>query len=334
MARRQRQQCLRATILTLPLVLILLVLLLHRHALYLPPLQTEAHCVDRSIPRQVAEGLLTPHPPDSRVHALAGLWRNLTDTFHTNAPVPRRRLRPVFYPVEDSLKFTQLQADKILDITPRQALLTRQAHQRVLDTLPDYSTVSDHFNGRGIVILAGGRYVHVVTTTISILRLEHGCLLPIEIWLGNDRPPDPVWLDDMVRLGVSVRSIADYAPLGALADWFNPFRWVGNARPWSQYQWKVMALLFSSFQEVLFLDADCVPVRDSSALFETEAYQSSGAVIWPDYFESVAPSWLPHLVGVSDRPSDKWWHSRTAEAGEMLWDKRRHWKVGQVKPLR
>ena len=45
---------------------------------------------------------------------------------------------------------------------------------------------------------------------------------------------------------------------------------------------KAYAILHCPFEEVLLLDADIVPVRDPSFLFDSDEYQRSGSVLWPD----------------------------------------------------
>ena len=271
-------------------------------------------------------GSLDPDPDDAR--QLAELWSHLTTIFHAHPPSPRRLIRPIRDRPSnrDIDAYTIENADDALYLTSEQADRTQKAHHQVLAKLERLDAASPPWHGRGIVILAGGRYSHIATTTISILRLYHHSQLPVEVWIGNDGNENQDWIEEMRRLGVCVRWLADYAELGSFGDWYNPFRWL-DERPWSAYQWKVMALLFSSFEEVLFLDADSVPASDPEYLFESEEYKSSGAVIWPDLWQSISSSWLPYLVGLSDLPTNDMWHRQTAEAGQMMWNKRIHWKV-------
>ena len=283
----------------------------------------------KSCPIPIDESLAElgrPRPDPREVHLLSDLWHKLSTTFHDYPPSPRRILRPHIGRPSDINEFTIEEADHASGLTREHAKQTRKAHRHVLTKLLELEAVSPPWNGRGIVILAGGRYSHVASTTISILRLYHRSRLPVEIWMGNDGAEDDEWIEEMRRMGVSVRWLADYAPLGSVKDWWNPFRWL-DERPWSPYQWKIMALLFSSFEEVLFLDADSVPASDPEHLFDTQQYLSTGAIIWPDYGQTITSSWLPYLVGLSGSPSDVMWHRQTAEAGQMIWNKRKHWKV-------
>ncbi len=48
------------------------------------------------------------------------------------------------------------------------------------------------------------------------------------------------------------------------------------------YPIKVFAILLSSFLEVLWLDADNIPLIDPVFVFKLKGYRSTGAVLWPD----------------------------------------------------
>ncbi|KAF4127565.1 putative Mannosyltransferase [Phytophthora infestans] len=47
---------------------------------------------------------------------------------------------------------------------------------------------------------------------------------------------------------------------------------------------KIHAIYYSSFDRVLFLDSDNVPVRDPSFLFTSPEFVKSGAIFWPDFW--------------------------------------------------
>ena len=273
------------------------------------------------------ESLVLPAPSPHNSLQLAQLWQRLTDIYHAHPPTPHCIIRPILSGPSNINDFTLEQANAAFKLNPKQALRTRESQQRVLELLPDYSSFGTLFQGRGIVILAGGRFSSVATVSIAILRRSHGSSLPVEVWMPHDTEDDVLWIDDMRNLGVSIRYLSEYAPMGSLLDWVNPMAWAKKQRPWNPYQWKIMALLFSSFEEILFLDADSVPAVKSERIFETEAYHSTGAVIWPDYWPKVTSSVLPYLVGLSNSPSDLWWHKPTAESGQMLGNEKHHWQV-------
>ena len=66
----------------------------------------------------------------------------------------------------------------------------------------------------------------------------------------------------------------------------------------SYFLGKVIAATFSSFKEVLLLDADQIVLRDPTSLFDYPNYKETGALIWPDYW---GLSFDPSLISVLNR---------------------------------
>lgn len=83
---------------------------------------------------------------------------------------------------------------------------------------------------------------------------------------------------------------------------------------------KVASVLMSEFREVLFLDADNVPVSNVCRLFDAPEYRETGTMFWPDYWQ---PSPAPELLEVAETPTGL---NRTHESGQMLVDKERGWR--------
>jgi hypothetical protein len=86
------------------------------------------------------------------------------------------------------------------------------------------------------------------------------------------------------------------------------------------WQSKPYAILHSKFREVLFLDADNVPVVNPEFLFDTKQYRQTGAIFWPDY---PSTSEEPEVVWKScglERPG-----TTEFESGQIVVDKARCW---------
>eukprot|EP00042_Codosiga_hollandica_P048830 m.554113 g.554113 ORF g.554113 m.554113 type:complete len:461 (-) comp57747_c0_seq5:28-1410(-) len=106
---------------------------------------------------------------------------------------------------------------------------------------------------------------------------------------------------------------------------------------------KPIAIMLSTFEEVLWLDADNVPLLDPAALFAGETFRSEGVVLWQHYCStiSVAPSAyqmfsIPKPEPFLARPSedvlgflDKSCSNADLEIddGQMLWNKRLAWRA-------
>jgi Mannosyltransferase putative len=84
--------------------------------------------------------------------------------------------------------------------------------------------------------------------------------------------------------------------------------------------------VYSAFSEILLLDADNIPVRDPTFLFDSAPYSARGAIFWPDY--GAARPTLP--TGILSRTHPIWELARVPyrgdrefESGQICVDKRR-----------
>jgi alpha 1,2-mannosyltransferase len=94
----------------------------------------------------------------------------------------------------------------------------------------------------------------------------------------------------------------------------------------THYQLKSLAILLSSFEHVLYLDSDSIPLLNpESELFATEPYTSTGLVIWPDFWISTESPSFYTVVGLGKMPSDL--PEASSEAGQLLMNKRKHLKT-------
>ncbi len=113
---------------------------------------------------------------------------------------------------------------------------------------------------RGIVMTAGGKYVGIALTSLMLLR-RSGTSLPVQLFLDAADDYD-------VELCETV-----LPSLGATCHFLDQMWNLAPEMPkLGQYQFKVFAIIFSSFQEVLFLDADCWPIRKPDYLFTSEPF--------------------------------------------------------------
>jgi alpha 1,2-mannosyltransferase len=78
---------------------------------------------------------------------------------------------------------------------------------------------------------------------------------------------------------------------------------------------------FSSFEELILLDADAFPVRNPDNLLDLEPYKSDGLVMWPDFWVSTASHHYYDIAGSAVPPLD---FRRASESGIILYSKRLH----------
>jgi hypothetical protein len=165
------------------------------------------------------------------------------------------------------------------------------------------------FEGRGIVICAGGpRYFTCAWVLISVLRRVHRVALPIQVWhLGRGELSEEMrlLLEDMQVEVVDAEAVIARYPARISGGW-----------PLKPY-----AIMHSRFREVLYLDADTVPIVDPETLFAWDIYRDNGMLMWPDIVDLKAASPIWRAVGLEPRDCT------SVEAGLLAADKERAWPV-------
>lgn len=181
------------------------------------------------------------------------------------------------------------------------------ACQRFVDSL---TTSPNKWQGRGIVVCGGGvRYFTNAWVCINMLR-HLGCRLPVQLWHLGAKEMDATMARLMVPLGVEcvdASTVRREHPARILSGW--------ELKPYS--------ILHAPYREVLFLDADNVPVVDPTFLFDTPQFRKTGAIFWPDYTRGKdmksAPIW--RSCGLRQPNESEF------ESGQIVVDKARCWRA-------
>ena len=165
------------------------------------------------------------------------------------------------------------------------------------------------FEGRGIVICAGGeRYFMCAWVLVSILQNVHRTPLPIQVWHLGRRE-----MSEEMRLLLFERGIevVDAEIVAAR----HPARLAGG------WPLKPYAIAQSRFREVLYLDADTVPLAAPQLAFEWNEYRENGLLLWPDIVDikKTNPIWARLNLEPIDQGS--------IDSGILLADKARAWDV-------
>lgn len=161
-----------------------------------------------------------------------------------------------------------------------------------------------HPHSRGIVICGGGGYFPSAYVLVRMLR-RLGSTLPVELWL---RAPDEY--DERMSVALKDANIR-------IRDASKVLR---PRREISGWQLKPFAILHSDFSEVLYIDADNVPLCNPEYLFDSPQFQQTGALFWPDFghLSMDNPIWEICRIPFVDEPE--------FESGQILIDKVRCWK--------
>ena len=178
-----------------------------------------------------------------------------------------------------------------------------------ISTIPDYPDT--RFKGRGIVICGGGeKYLPSAWVCIHILR-ELNCVLPIELWQLFQGEVQPEVQRALAQINVRCVDASTVRQQ-------HPARFIGG------WELKPYAILHSRFEEVLYLDADNMPVLEPTFLFDAPQFARYGAVFWPDYGRLAPDRSIWRICGVEYRDEPEF------ESGQILLNKRRCWKALQL----
>lgn len=143
--------------------------------------------------------------------------------------------------------------------------------------------------GKGIVMAAGGRtHFTCAWITLKIIR-ELGCKLPIEVWHLGDQELDnrmKELLSEFDVYFVDAYDVFQRQPCRMLQGW--------ELKPYS--------CLFTNFREVLYLDADTIPLINPDILFDLPAYKKYGSCFWPDFCSWTFTPYQLEVLGISPRP--------------------------------
>jgi len=172
--------------------------------------------------------------------------------------------------------------------------------------------------GRGIVLSGGdGQLPYLMTSAKTIRKL--GCRLPIEVmYLGDE------------DLGDDARSELEALPGVITRD----MKQMVQDEGWGIKGWagKPFAILFSSFREVVFIDADAQFFVSPEVLFDDPGYVETGALFFRDrlMFPESKRKWLqqilPKPMSRKVRQSRFWTgeSGHMQESGVVVVDKWRH----------
>nr|CCA20051.1 conserved hypothetical protein [Albugo laibachii Nc14] len=176
---------------------------------------------------------------------------------------------------------------------------------------------------RGIAMIISPNRIHSAYASIKWLR-QTGCILPIELWY---RPTEFPFINSM-----KAESNASYPVIAVLIQYYDVFlrKIDPNAQAESSFA-KIYAVAYSTFKQLLLLDADNFAVSDPTRLFESDAFVKTGAIFWPDF-------WLPDRTMFFMNDHSLVWEMLNVEyvymfeqeSGQVLIDRERHTKALSV----
>lgn len=143
-------------------------------------------------------------------------------------------------------------------------------HQNILNALPENNP--SFYSGVGYVYLGGSIYTWLALISIQSLR-KSGSNLPIEIMIPDSKQYD-TQLCDHIMPRYNAKCVTFESVYGSVLKKFEI----------KGYQLKSFAILASSFEKILYLDSDMLPVVNPDAYFNSEIFSHYGLITWPDFW--------------------------------------------------
>ncbi|ODV64254.1 alpha-mannosyltransferase [Ascoidea rubescens DSM 1968] len=167
---------------------------------------------------------------------------------------------------------------KFLQLSKKQYNDLLQSHNNLVNNLPHKNLLKNKnfYKGNGIVFVGGDDFNWLNLLSIKFLR-NMGSNLPIEIFIPNltYSPNDLFFCENILpQYNAECILLSSYLNEKTLST----FSFKG-------YQYKSLALLFSSFENVLLLDSDNLPVKNPDYIFKNSIFKEKGLFIWPDYWK-------------------------------------------------
>lgn len=162
---------------------------------------------------------------------------------------------------------------------------------------------------QGFVSTGGGEYLPVLVISLRMLR-RTGTTLPVEVFLADHEEYEPYICNHVLpSLNATCVIMSDILES------------IPHSVDITRYQFKVFAMMFSSFEQILFLDADCFPIHNPEQLFTSEPFQKHGLITWPDFWASSASPLFYQIASQSVPPMTE---RASSETGELLLSKMTH----------
>ncbi|KAG9695590.1 nucleotide-diphospho-sugar transferase, partial [Aureobasidium melanogenum] len=201
---------------------------------------------------------------------------------------------------------TETPRPDLLNLTANDVATMRFAHSAYMQSAQHIS-LPYQTGALGIVSSAAGKYLPVFAISLRMLR-RTGSQLPVELFVDTEAELASHTCQTLLpSMNAHCLRLED-----RLGKW---------ARYLASFQVKVFAILASSFENVLFLDADAFVAKDPSHAFVQEPFSSTGLVTWPDLWASSASA---HLFEITGQPVPAMNALASTESGQLLVSKSSH----------
>lgn len=240
-------------------------------------------------------------------------WRQFKPILSAYEP---RCLSPERLGMAESIRFEEADPSyrpQLLEMAPEDVKIMKEAHSGFVKKIED-NPPKLHYEShtRGVVSTAGGSYFPVLVISLRMLR-RTGSEIPVEVFLADDSEYEG-YVCDVVLPSLNARCVVLSHILDSVSDGVQV----------EKYQFKLFAMLFSSFEEIFFLDADAFPLVKPETVFASEPFKSRHMITWPDFW---LPTPSPLFYEISSLPAPLKAQRQSSESGEIFLSKKTHLKT-------
>lgn len=183
--------------------------------------------------------------------------------------------------------------DACFHLNDEQINMMKRKHSEFVETISKWkfsdSDIDKLFpNDNGIVTVGGSKYSVISLTMLESLR-ETGSKLPIEVIIPpGDEGDDDYCNTVLPKLGAKCVYISKMLPPEVTKD-----------IEIKRYQNKIIGILLSSFKNVMYVDADCLPLKPLDGVFDAPAYEHNGLILWPDIWKRFTAPAFYQIANIS-----------------------------------
>ncbi|CAN3366996.1 alpha-1,2-mannosyltransferase Mnn2p [Diutina catenulata] len=204
-------------------------------------------------------------------------WRDVFATIGECSPkYDGERGKVIQFPENAQKGESRAALESKFDISATNVVAFKHSHDKIKKRLP--KSLSDDVykkDTQGIVLIGGGRFSWL--SFLALINLRNlGSELPVELIIPSFR--------DYEREHDFCNSVLPQynAKCVLVPDALGPE--VMNRWEFKNYQFKSLALIVSSFQDVLLLDSDNYVLHNPDALMSSPLFKKYGMITWPDYW--------------------------------------------------
>ncbi|KAG8530431.1 uncharacterized protein KY384_004933 [Bacidia gigantensis] len=245
---------------------------------------------------------------------LITFWGNFSVALKDAAPpvpLPNKHVEAMINPYDGRNRAMFNHRQDLIDLSDEHVQLLRASHTQYVEIARELAPKLPYQQGsKGIAVTASGEWVPELVVSLKILR-NSGSTLPVEVFIEFPEVYEPS-ICSIVLPSLNARCILFSSILNSTHSNFTV----------SKYQLKPFALLFSTFDSVLLLDADNLAVQPPEDLMTAAPFNTTGLIIWPDYWANTASplffsiASIPTISSAGDRAS--------TDSGQVLLSKSKH----------